>query len=88
MRTFSKMGNCKRTSLTHRTMHSHQVFRCAKQMWALVNYQVCSGDDTVSDVSRAKLINFSCDRSTSKSLRFRVWFRQHRTIIFCERVLS
>jgi len=39
---FSKMGNFKRPSLTHRTTQSYQIFRFAKQMRALVEYQVLS----------------------------------------------
>jgi len=42
MRTFFKMGNFKHPFLTHKRNQSHQIFTVAKQMGALVDYQVLS----------------------------------------------
>jgi len=42
MHTFFKMGHFKRPSLTHGTTQGHQIFTFAKQMGALVDYQVLS----------------------------------------------
>jgi len=42
MHTFFKMGKFKRFSITHGTTQDHQIFTFAKQMGALVDYQVLS----------------------------------------------
>jgi len=43
MRTFFKMGNFKRPSLTHGTTQGHQIFTFAKQMGVLVHFKVLFG---------------------------------------------